>query len=109
MVESAPLLREYTSDGIEGSNPSRSAIRLLDVKIPLLIKVAGFCHYRRSHRSSMLSRLAYYLIRSVGFMELLLQISQIGHKSRSFLSNSALFSKIVVIYASNGKNLATKP
>ena len=27
MVESAPLLREYTSDGIEGSNPSRSAIR----------------------------------------------------------------------------------
>ena len=27
MVESAPLLREYTSNGIEGSNPSRSAIR----------------------------------------------------------------------------------
>ena len=26
MVESAPLLREYTRNGIEGSNPSRSAI-----------------------------------------------------------------------------------
>ena len=25
MVESAPLLREYTREGIEGSNPSRSA------------------------------------------------------------------------------------
>jgi len=36
VAEGAPLLREYTLIGIEGSNPSLSAITYIDGKKPAL-------------------------------------------------------------------------
>ena len=40
MVEGAPLLREYTGNGIEGSNPFLSAINFLFTKEKLLLPSA---------------------------------------------------------------------
>ena len=67
MVEGAPLLREYTSDGIEGSNPFLSAISVCALP-PATPKRIG------SEFGVRPSLLLFYLIDKIGDLLILLMI-----------------------------------